>query len=350
MTTPLPGRAKMVWRLLQWCFLVVGVGILTLLFFAPQLGIQALWNGLIPVAPLLIVLLPGLWRNVCPLAFSAILPHRLKISRQKRLSKSQQGKLLLAGVLLLYLLLPWRHLLLNHNGAATGVLLLLLGAAAFYMGSQYQWKSGWCSGMCPVHPVERFYGPRPAASVANAQCAACHNCVVPCPDSTPYFQVQGEGNTPHQKLAATLMIGGFPGYIWGWFHVPDYYGTNGFNHILSAYVWPLAGMSLTLAIYIFLRKKNVLDNSLLTRLFATAAVSCYYWYRLPELIGFGNFHGDGMLVDLSRQLPPAVPLVLQATALLFFSWWLIFKAHRPHSWNIRPPFANNRNNRAGTIG
>ncbi len=342
MTVPLSGRALLGWRILQAVFLVAGLGILALLFFAPQPGIHAFWNGLIPVAPLLLVLLPGLWRNVCPLAFSAVLPHRLGISKKKRLSVARQGKLMLTGVVLLLLILPWRHILLDTNGPATGLVLMALGAVAFYMGFRYEWKSGWCSGMCPVHPVEKFYGSRPLAPMPNAQCTSCHNCVIPCPDSTKFLQPQKQGNTRFHKLAATLLVGGFPGYIWGWFHIRDYYGTEGLRHILFAYAMPLAGMAFTLALYLFLREIIRVEKSLLTRVFAAAAVTCYYWYRLPALIGFGIFPRDGMLVDLSAQLPHFLPYLLQVATLLFFSWWLLWKPHTQTSWTIRPPFVGSR--------
>ena len=58
MTAQLSGKALLGWRILQWLFLAIGLTILSLLFFAPQIGIHAFWNGLIPVAPLLLVLLP----------------------------------------------------------------------------------------------------------------------------------------------------------------------------------------------------------------------------------------------------------------------------------------------------
>jgi len=111
---------------------------------------------------------------------------------------------------------------------------------------------------------------------------------------------------------------------------------------LEAQYLNVAGMAFTLAVYLFLRKNSGIEKSLLTRIFAAVAVTCYYWYRLPELIGFGIFPGDGMLVDLSGQLPNYLPFILQGAALLFFSWWLLWKPTPQTSWTIRPPFANRR--------
>ena len=52
------------WRLLQGVFFAIGVVILAALFLKPALGLHLLWNVLIPVAPALLVLAPGVWRNV----------------------------------------------------------------------------------------------------------------------------------------------------------------------------------------------------------------------------------------------------------------------------------------------
>ncbi len=74
-------------------------------------------------------------------------------------------------------------------------------------------------------------------------------------------------------------------------------------------------------------------------MFATAAaVSIYYWYRLPALIGFGIIEGDGVLIDLSLTLPTWFPYLLQITSTLFFMWWIVFNKKEMTSWLIRPPY------------
>ncbi|MHC5068827.1 MAG: hypothetical protein ACYTF0_09595, partial [Planctomycetota bacterium] len=65
------------WRILQAILLAVGLGIIAALLFAPDLGIDLLWNGLVPIAPALLVFAPGLWRNICPLATAVFIPRSM---------------------------------------------------------------------------------------------------------------------------------------------------------------------------------------------------------------------------------------------------------------------------------
>ena len=335
----LKGSQLYFWRAIQYVTFLIGTFIFLALIFYPTLGIHDFWNILIPLAPLLLVLVPGLWRNICPLSFISILPHRLKISRKKRLKVASQGKFMLAGVILLYLILPLRHIMLDTSGPATAAVLFLLGIIAFWVGVKYEWKSGWCSGLCPVHPVEKLYGSTPKASFPNAQCTTCKNCVIPCPDSSPNTHPLVQLKTPSHRLAGILLLGGFPGFIWGWFHVPDYYGLEGLAQIAMAYGLPLLGMTVTLSIFHLLYQNISQKHTLaLFRVFAMAAVVCYYGYRLPALIGFGMFPGDGMLVDLSQWLPEYISYILQGTTLFFFSWCLLWKRNVAVSWKIKPPF------------
>ena len=46
-------------------------------------------------------------------------------------------------------------------------------------------KSGWCSTICPLLPVQRIYGQTPLMLVANAHCQPCVGCVKNCYDFNP---------------------------------------------------------------------------------------------------------------------------------------------------------------------
>ena len=74
-TELLSDRARRAWRAAQVAVWLVGVGIVVLLFWAQEIGIHAFWNVLIPVAPALVAFAPGLWRNICPLASTALFQH-----------------------------------------------------------------------------------------------------------------------------------------------------------------------------------------------------------------------------------------------------------------------------------
>jgi len=240
---------------------------------------------------------------------------------------------------LLYLLVPLRHAFFNTNGPATAALLTFLSALAIYTGFRFEWKSAWCSGLCPVHPVEKLYGIKPAITLPNAHCGNCMNCVVPCPDSTPGMNPAAGRKNVWQKLSGLPMVGGFPGFVWGWFHVPDQHFISSSGEIFDIYLLPVSGTLISMFIYLLL--KEVVPAKFkqsLIHVFAASAVSCYYWYRIPSLFGFGYFKTDGVLIDLSQSISPlTLKMIIVFVTLLLF-WWIVLNPRKTGSWLIRPAF------------
>ena len=106
-----------------------------------------------------------------------------------------------------------------------------------------------------------------------------------------------------------------------------------------AYALPWGTMGITLLVFLGLRQ--VLPRSswgTLVNIFAAAAVSCYYWFRIPALVGYGVYPQDGLLFDLRHTLPYWMVLAAQLSALTFFSWWLVLRNPAPGVWALRPPF------------
>jgi ferredoxin len=331
-----PSRTNTLWRTVRYAVLAIGLAILVALVIAPELGRHAFWNGLIPLAPALLVVAPGLWRNVCPMATAALLPRHLGISRRGTLSVEWQGRLSLFAVLLLFALVPLRHVVLDSSGPATALVLVLLAAVAVTMGFAFDWKSGWCSGLCPVHPVEKLYGSRPISSFANAHCTECIQCTTVCPDSTRSMHPFSRPTRAH-RLAAVLLVGGFPGFIWAWFHVPGNDGFASWSQLGWCYGVPLLGALASLLMFLAARELvPVKHYPTLVRSFAAAAVSCYYWFRLPALVGMGVFPGEGALVDLSEELPAELPLLSGIVTTGFFGWWLVLRRAHRREWLVRP--------------
>lgn len=334
-----PG-ARAAWRIVQTAVWLVGASIIAALIFAPRIGIHAFWNVLIPVAPALVAFAPGLWRNICPMGSTALFARHMGYSTARRMSPALHGALSLVGVIALLLIVPLRHVVLDTNGPATAVAIGVLAATAVFMGLRFEWKSGWCSCLCPVHPVEKLYGSAPLLSVPNAHCIECAQCVSPCPDSTPGIHPLTGDQTVAHRVAGVLLIGGFAGFIWGWFHVQDYVGAEGWRNLPRAYGLPFAGMSVSLSAYLIVRRVvPAQSRELLIRAFAAAAISCYYWYRLPALFGFGPFPGDGMLVNLTAVLPAWFPVVSRILTTTLFVWWLVGRMNVRRAWAVRPPYA-----------
>ena len=332
-------RSILIWRIVQVAVWLVGVAILYCLFFYPKMGIALFWNILIPVAPALLVISTGLWRNICPLATTNLLPRHWGLSKRKILSPTQSSLFNLIAVISLFLIVPLRHAVFNNNGPATGILISSMALIGFSLGFVYEWKSAWCSGLCPIHPVEKFYGQNTIVPIPNAHCHQCMNCVKPCPDSTPNIHPKAATKTFYHRLSGTLIIGGLPGFIWGWFHVPDQTQFTNLITFLSVYEMPMLGFSVSFAIFLLL--SNIIQaryERKMIRFFAATGVSCYYWYRLPELFGFGGFAKDGLLIDLSNSVPLWSITLLTVMVTLFFFYWLQFRKQHKNSWVIRPEY------------
>jgi hypothetical protein len=328
------------WKFLQTLFWLTGIALWLCMFIKPVLGALLFWNVLIPIAPALLVIATGVWRNVCPLATTSLLPERFRISKGKKLSYSQRATLNLVGIILLFTIIPLRHILFNANGYATAAILLAVAIIAIISGMLFERKSGWCSGLCPVHPVEKLYGSGVAFSLPNVHCSECVKCSVPCPDSTQNFTAFVSHKIDSAETIETLLIGGFPGFIWGWFHVPDYTVSFGWLQLLVVYGYPIAGAVFSILLYFGIKRLLSKRNKrIILNLFAAAAVSCYYWFRLPILFGFDKTETHGLLIDLTSHIPTWFMTSFKIIVVLFFFWWMNVRTKKKISWAVRPVYA-----------
>jgi hypothetical protein len=190
------------------------------------------WKGILPLVPLLLLLAPHAWRSICPVATLnlfgdqlARLRHgtrRAHLRRETNRGIKLYGAVFAAG--LLWLLVPMRLLLLNESAAGTLALVLAIAAMAIAMGSALPWKGGWCSSVCPVYPVEKFYGAAPVWTRRDPRCVPgnlpdnCYRCALHCLD-VPLEEVkywQAMNGVPAGRLAAAVRSffqGSFPGFV-----------------------------------------------------------------------------------------------------------------------------------------
>jgi hypothetical protein len=209
----------------------------------------------------------------------------------------------------------------------TAIMLLSAAVIAFTMGSLFEMRSGWCTSLCPIHPVERLYGTNPALAFKNARCDLCEGCSNPCPDSTPEL-TPTVTSAKFQQVLGNFLVGSFPGFVWGWYQVKDYAPDQvDAAAVLTAYAFPLGACIVTYTIFKIiehiLRHKSD-ARAILHRIFAAAAISTYYWYRLP---------GPASL------LPDWFPLVSHLVTTPFFFWFMVFRSPKV-SWLKRPVMAS----------
>ncbi len=339
MTSPSSIKGLPIWRVFQAVLAAAGVVLLATLIWMPDIGIDLFWNVLIPVAPAVLVLIPGVWRNVCPMATIGLLPRHFGFSKRKAMPQTLRHIFLIISLAALLLIVPLRHAVLNADGPATALMLAIAAITAFLLGTRYEWRSAWCSSLCPIHPVEKLYGTAPAITVPNTHCTQCEKCVSPCPDSTHKMTPMITSKSKVEKTVGRLLVGGFFGFVYGWYQVPDYFGAMTMMEWTMAFAWPLGGFVVSYLVFHALMKiLPKQDHAFLVRTFAMAAVATYYWFRLPMLFGYAELPNNGTLIDLTGVLPVWFAGASQLTTTVFFAWFMLVRK-RKTSWGVRPAYS-----------
>ena len=123
----------------------------------------------------------------------------------------------LIAIILFFGIAGARLALFNTNGTATGILLSVTIINAFIAGVSFKGKSGWCSSMCPLLPLQRVYGQTPFVLVANTHCSTCVACTKNCYDFKPQVAYQADLYDPDPQWSAPrkLFASALPGFVLG---------------------------------------------------------------------------------------------------------------------------------------
>src|SRR5918998_3950022 len=101
--TEMPERAHpLVWRALRWVGVACALGVVAASILDPPLGLLIFWGVFVPLIPLVFLVAPALWRNVCPMASLNQLPRTLGFTRGLTLPLwvQQYAPLISAGLFL----------------------------------------------------------------------------------------------------------------------------------------------------------------------------------------------------------------------------------------------------------
>jgi len=288
-------------------FALVGV-----LIWRPEIGLAVAWGVIIPLAPLLFLAAPGVWRNVCPLAALNQLPRLAGFTCGLMQTPRLKEYAYIIGMAALLLLVATRKPLFDHSGLATAVLILGMMALAFLGGVVFKGKSGWCSSICPLLPVQRLYGQTPFLTVANTHCQPCVGCTKNCYDFNRRSRISPTSTT---TTGTTSRIGGSS-------RRPFRVRVRVFQRSRSARdrarrdvpavrVVRRASLALFAVLETFLKT----TPGKLPAVFGIAAFNAYYWNAVPLL-------ADAMERLTGRPEPEwAVSLVRGLFAALSL-WWL----------------------------
>src|SRR4051794_23804536 len=310
--TQIPSRLPIsVWQLLRVCSLIGALVVVVLLVAVPGTGLFVMWKVVIPLLPLLFMTAPGLWRNLCPLAASNQMPRWLGITKGLTAPKwlREYGYVIAFSLFIGFVAL--RKLGMDDSGPWSALLLIGAMTAGFTGGMVLKGKSGWCSTVCPLLPVQRIYGQTPFVLMANSHCQPCVGCVKNCYDFNPKAAYLADLNDsdPYWSGYRKLFVGAFPGLIYAFFHVPDHPSAS-VGEILgriAVYMLVSAGSFLILATFF----KGSAHK--LTTLYGALAFSIFYWDGAPNLYAAWS---DG-------PAPDAATWGLRAAFIAIAAAWLL---------------------------
>ena len=281
--TQLPSHVPIaVWHGLRVLSVAAAIGLGLLLIVRPQTGLFVLWQLVIPIVPAVFLLAPGLWRNVCPLAALNQLPRLAGFTKGLAHSPAIREYSFIVGIVGFFALVSSRKLLFDGDGMATAILLFGALGLAFVGGVLFRGKSGWCSSVCPMLPVQRLYGQTPFVTVPNSHCRPCVGCTKNCYDFNPKVAYLADQYDDDRRYVGfrRFFAAVFPGFVLAFYLAPDPPVVT----VERMYLEFAAYMAASLAAFTTLETFAKVRANTLTALFAAAAFNIYYWFAAEKLV------------------------------------------------------------------
>ena len=264
---PLP---QPVWRAARIVSVLVTLGICGLLVADPDTGLDLWWELLVPLLPLVWFVAPGLWRNVCPLAATNQIPRVLGFTRGRTAAQWWRTYAPMVGIAIFLAAVFLRPSVFEDSGAATAALIGGALVVAFAGGFVLKGKSGWCSSLCPMLPVQRMYGQTPFANVPNSHCRPCLGCTKNCFDFNPKVAFLADVHDGDRQWSTTrkLFTAAFPGLVIAFFTEQD-------AAVMALAVGASAGSFLALEALV------PATTPKLAAVYGAAAINLFYWWAAP---------------------------------------------------------------------
>jgi len=268
------------WEIARLLSVLAALTLAVVLIFWPATGLLILWNLVIPVLPFLFLTVPGLWRNACPLAAFNQTPRLLNFSRALTPPKWWKEYGYVIGMVSFFVLASSRKWLFNKNGPASALLIFGALLGALIGGFFYKGKSGWCSSICPLYPVQRLYNQTPFKVVANNYCTPCVGCTKHCYDFNPQVAYLADLNDPdrHYTNPRKFFAAAMPGFVLAFFTLPDVPAISP----LALYGQMALYMLLSVALFTVAETFVKVTPNKITAVWGATAFSLFYWFVLPN--------------------------------------------------------------------
>ena len=269
-----------VWHVVRVFSVAGALVVVALLVAVPATGLKVFWRFIVPLLPLLFFIAPGLWRNICPLAALNQMPRNLRFTRALAAPKWLREYGYVIAIVAFTAVVASRRPLFDHSGVATAVLLLAALGGAFVAGTFFRGKSGWCSSMCPLLPVQRIYGQTPLLTLPNSHCQPCVGCTKNCYDFNPKVAYLADlyDRDQHWSAYRKFFVGAFPGIIYAYFKASA-------GSTAGLYGQFLLSATISAGLFFLLEAFVKVSANRLTALFAAAALNLFYWYAITVVLG-----------------------------------------------------------------
>jgi NADPH-dependent 2,4-dienoyl-CoA reductase/sulfur reductase-like enzyme/ferredoxin len=299
-----------VWHVARAISVTGLIGLCVLLVVRPTTGLYVMWRIIAPTLPLLFIVGPGLWRNICPLAAGNQVPRLFRFTRSVTPPRWLKQRGYLVGVIGFLALVANRRLLFDHNGPATAAMLAAALVSAFTGGTIFAGKSGWCSSICPLFPVQRLYGQTPFVTVPNSHCRPCVGCAKNCYDFNPRvaYQADMHDDDPRWTAPRKFFAGSFPGVVLGYWTVND-------PSLVRTYLTFLAYVLVSAGSFFALEALVRISASRLAGIYGGVALTTFYWFGAPGV--------SGVVHDVAGTPPSALIWPIRAAVAALALVWIV---------------------------
>src|SRR5262245_54402477 len=271
-----------VWTMLRIATLAITCALLVLLVVNPDLGLLLVWGLTVPLLPAIFAAAPGLWRQVCPMAFLNQLPRAFGFGRDLSLPVRVKHLAYYLAMILFFFIVSLRHVILNDQPWLLAGVLITMLFAAFIGGVIFKGRSGWCGTFCPLAPIQRAYGQAPIVIVNNGYCPTCVGCQKNCYDFNPRAAVHSDLADPDRWYAGhkEIFIGALPGFIIAFFvsESPTKIG------LLPYYAHFALWTGISLGLYMALTRLVFGITYKVALAYSMAALLIFYWFTAPILV------------------------------------------------------------------
>jgi Cyclic nucleotide-binding domain/4Fe-4S binding domain len=199
---------------IKWCALAVFIAVPVFAHMMQPFAGRIVWTVVVAALPLFIVLVGyHRWRRICPLAFFAQIPVRLRRPGVKKANAWLQANYYYVPLAIFVVSLWLRLIATNGDGHAITAFFVLLMLAALIFGAFYTGKT-WCNYICPLSFIEKIYTePHGLRETPNSQCTKCTACKNLCPDINEENGYWKEIGSVPKRFAYFV----FPGLVFGFY-------------------------------------------------------------------------------------------------------------------------------------